>query len=95
MRRHAGGMTDLSLAMRTDSLALIRGPTEFVMYGPAVTSVFLDDKVEAYRGSVLHLNLISAVDGSALNWCEQNVLMQPLQSLEDLRKSGRNWTWRN
>ena len=23
---------------------------------------------------MLHLNLISAVDGSALNWCEQRVL---------------------
>ena len=33
VRRHAGGMpllTDLSLAMRTDPLALIRGATEFV-----------------------------------------------------------------
>ena len=33
MRRHAEGMTlltDLSLAMRTDPLALIRGATEFV-----------------------------------------------------------------
>ena len=33
VRRHAGGiplLTDLSLAMRTDPLALIRGATEFV-----------------------------------------------------------------
>ena len=42
VRRHVGGMpllTDLSLAMRTDPLALIRGVTEFVtvIYGPAVT----------------------------------------------------------
>ena len=41
VRRHVGGMpllTDLSLAMRTDPLALIRGATEFVtvIYGPAV-----------------------------------------------------------
>ena len=35
-----------------------------------------DEKVEAYRRSVLHLNLISAVDGSALNWCEQHVLRE-------------------
>ena len=81
MRRHAGGMlllTDLSLAMRTDSLALIRGATEFmtVIYGPAVTFAFPDLKVDAYRRSVLHLNLISAVDGSAPNWCEQHALRE-------------------
>ena len=81
VRRHVGGMpllTDLSLAMRTDPLALIRGVTEFVtvIYGPAVTFAFPDVKVEAYRRSVLHLNLISAVDGSTLNWCEQNTLRE-------------------
>ena len=79
VRRLVGDMpllTDLSLAMRTDPLALIRGATEFVkvIYGPAVTFAFPDVKVEANRRSVLHLNLISAVDGSALNWCEQHVL---------------------
>ena len=87
VRRHAGGMphlTDLSLAMRTDPLALIRGATEFVtvIYGPAVTIAFPDVKVEAHRRSVLHLNLISAVDGSALNWCEQHVLRELMS--EDL-----------
>ena len=81
VRRHVGGMpllTDLSLAMRTDPLALIRGATEFVtvIYGPAVTFPFPDVMVEADRRSVLHLNLISAVDGSALNWCEQHVLRE-------------------
>ena len=81
MRRHVGGLpllTDISLAMRTDPLALIRGATEFVtvIYGPAVTFAFPDVKVEAYRRSVLHLNLISAVDGSVLNWCEQHVLRE-------------------
>ena len=81
MRRHAGGMpllTDLSLAMTTDPLALIRGATEFVtvIYGPAVTSAFPDIKVEAYKRSVLHLNLISAVDASELNWCEHRVLRE-------------------
>ena len=77
-------LTDLSLAMRTDPLALIRGVTEFVtvIYGPAVTFAFPDVKVEAYRRSVLHLNLISAVDGSALNWCEQHVLRKLMS--EDL-----------
>ena len=59
VRRHVGGMpllTDLSLAMRTYPLALIRGVTEFVevIYGPAVTFAFPDVKVEAYRRSVLH-----------------------------------------
>ena len=66
VRRHVGGLplpTDLSLAMRTDPLALIRGATEFVtvIYGPPVTFAFPDAKVEAYRRSVLHLNFISAV----------------------------------
>ena len=79
MRRHAGGMplpTDLSSAKRTDPLAMNRGATEImrVIYGPAVTFAFPDVKVEPYKRSVLHLNLISAVDGSALNWCEQHVL---------------------
>ena len=85
--RHVGGMlllTDLSLAMRTDPLALIRGVTEFVtvIYGPAVTFAFPEVKVEAYRRSVLHLNLISAVDGSALNWCVQHTLRELMS--EDL-----------
>ena len=87
VRRHVRGMPlliDLSLAMRTGPLALIRGATEFVtvIYGPAVTFAFPDIKVEAYRRSVLHLNLISAVDGSALNWCEQHVLRELMS--EDL-----------
>ena len=87
VRCQAGGMillTDLSLAMRTDPLALIRGATEFVtvMYGPAVTFAIPDVKVEAYRRSVWHLNLISAVDGSALNWCEQPALREIMS--EDL-----------
>ena len=79
VRRQSGGMprlADLSLAMRTDPLALIRGATEFVTVidGPAVTFAFPDVKVEAYRRSVLHLNLISAVDESTLIWCEQHAL---------------------
>ena len=87
VRRHVGGMpllTDLSLAMRTDPLALIRGATEFVtvIYGPAVTFAFPDVKVEAYRRSALHLNLISAVDGFVLNWCEQHTLRELMS--EDL-----------
>ena len=85
--RHAGGMrllTDLSLSMRTDPLARIRGATEFstVIHGPSVTFAFTDVKAEAYRLSVLHLNLISAVDGSALKWCEQHTLREMVS--EDL-----------
>ena len=47
-----------------------------VIYGLAVTFAFPDVNLEAYRRSVLHLNLISAVDGNALNWCEQHVLRE-------------------
>ena len=70
--------------MRTDPLALIRGETEFVtvIYGPAVTFASPDFKVEAYRRSVLHLNFISPVDGSVLNWCEQHTLRELMS--EDL-----------
>ena len=49
-----------------------------VIYGPAVRFALPDVKVEAYRRSVLHPNLISAVDGSALSWCEHNVLHEDL-----------------
>ena len=53
-----------------------------MIYGPGVTFAFPDVKVEAYRRSVLHLNLISAVDGCALNWCEQHALQEMMS--EDL-----------
>ena len=87
VRRHAGDMpllTHLRLAMRTNPLALIRGATELVtvIYDPAVTFAFPDVKVEAYRRSLLHLNLISAADGSALNWCEHPALREMMS--EDL-----------
>ena len=62
--------------MRTDPLALIRGTTEFLTVIKGPTFVFHDVKVETYRRSVLHLNLISAVDGSVLNWCEQHALQE-------------------
>ena len=39
-------------------------------------------KKEACRRSVLHLNLISAVDGSTLNWCEKHALRELIS--EDL-----------
>ena len=52
VRCRAGGkplLTDLSLAMRTNPLALIREATEFVtvIYGPEVTFAFPDVNVEA------------------------------------------------
>ena len=53
-----------------------------VIYGPAVMFAFPDVKGEAYRSSLLHLNLISEVDGSARNWCEQQVLRELMS--EDL-----------
>ena len=53
-----------------------------MIYRPAITFAFPDDKVELYRRSVLHLNLISPVDGSALNWCEQHALREMMS--EDL-----------
>ena len=39
---------------------------------------FLTGKKETYSTSVLHLNLISVVDGSTLNWCVQNILQEAL-----------------
>ena len=74
-----GGMpllTDLCLAMRSGPLGMIRGLEEVVtcIYGPAVTFVFPDPPVTAYRHSVAHVSLISVLDGAALNWCRQEEL---------------------
>ena len=74
-----GGMpllTDLCLAMRSDPMGMIRGLEEVVtcIYGPAVTYAFPDPLVTAYRYSVTHLSLISILDGTTLNWCQQEVL---------------------
>ena len=44
------------------------------IYGPAVTYLFPDPLVTAYRNSVTHLSLISILDGTTLNWCQQEVL---------------------
>ena len=69
-------LTDLCLAMRSDPLGMIRGLGEVVtcIYGPAVTYVFPDPLVAAYRNSVVHVSLISVVDGTALNCCRQEEL---------------------
>ena len=69
-------LTDLCLAMRSDPMGIIRGLEEVVtcVYGPAVTYAFPDPLVTTYRHSVTHLSLISILDGTALNWCQQEVL---------------------
>ena len=78
-RKVNGGMpllTDLCLAMRSDPMGIIRGLEEVVtcIYGPAVTYAFPDPLVTAYRYSVTPLSLISILDGTTLNWCQQEVL---------------------
>ena len=72
-RKVNGGMpllTDLCLAMSSDPMGIIRGLEEVVtcIYGPAVTYAFPDPLVTAYHYSVTHLNLISILDGTTLNW---------------------------
>ena len=69
-------LTDLCLAMKSDPVGVIRGLEEVVncIYGPAVTYAFQDPLVAAYRHSVVHMSLISVLDGTALNWCQQEVL---------------------
>ena len=78
-RRMNGGIplfTDLCLAMRSDPMGMIRGLGEVVtcIYGLTVTFAFPDPLVIAYRYSVTHMSLISILDGTTLNWCQQEVL---------------------
>ena len=69
-------LTNLCLAMLSDPVGVIRGLEEVVtcIYRPAVTYAFPDPLVAAYHHSVVHVSLISVLDGTALNWCEQEVL---------------------
>ena len=62
--------------MRSDPLGVIRGLGEVVIciYGPAMTYAFPDPLEAAYRNSVVHVSLISVLDGTALNWCRQEEL---------------------
>ena len=62
-------LTDLCLAMRSDSVGMTKGLEEVVtcFYGPAVTYAFPDPLVAAYRNSVVHLSLLSVLDETALN----------------------------
>ena len=55
---------------------MIRGSGEVVtcVYGPAVTYAFPDPLAVTYRHSVVHVSLISILDGTALNWCRQKDL---------------------
>ena len=39
--------------------------------GTGLDWTFLDPLIAAYRLSVIHVSLISFLDGPALNWCEQ------------------------
>ena len=57
-------------------MGIIRGLEEVVtcIYGPAVIYAFPGPLVAAYRHSVVHVSLISVLDGTLLNWCQQEVL---------------------
>ena len=72
-------LTELCLAMRSDPLGMIRGLGEVVtcIYGPAVTYAFPDLLVVAYQHSVVHVNQISVLDRTALNWCRQKEFREP------------------
>ena len=55
---------------------MIRGLGAVVtcVYGPTVTYAFPDPLVAAYRPSVVHVSLISVLEGTALNWCRKEDL---------------------
>ena len=74
-RRHSL-LTDLCLAMRSNPLGMIRGLGEVVtcIYGPALTYVFPNPLVVAYRHSVVQVSLISVLYETTLNWCRQEDL---------------------
>ena len=61
-------LTDLCLAMKSDPVGMITGFGEVAtcVYGPAVTYAIPDPLVVAYRHSVVHVSLISILDGTAL-----------------------------
>ena len=69
-------LTDLTVMMRINPLALVHGLRELVtvVYGPVMSYVFPDVQVKTYRNSVLYVNLVSVVDCSVLNWPEQKEL---------------------
>ena len=67
---------------------MIRGLEAVVtcIYGPTVTYAFPDPLVTAYRYSVTHLSLISILDGTTLNWCQQEVLRAQMSNTELIGK---------
>ena len=72
MREVNGGiplLTDLCLAMRSDPIGIILGLGEVVtcVYGPAVIYAFPEQLVAAYGHSVVHVSLISILDGAKMN----------------------------
>ena len=69
-------LTDLCLAMQSDPLEETRGLGEVLTcaYGPTVTYAFPDPLIISYRPSVIHVSLISILDGTAMNWCKQGHL---------------------
>ena len=81
-------LTDLSVMMRINPLALIHGLREFVtvVYGPVMSFALPDVQEKAYRNSVLYVNLVSVVDCSVLNWVEQK---EQRELPSDDRLSGR------
>ena len=86
-RKEANGgiplLTDICLAMRSEPVEVIRGIEEVVtcVYGPAVTYAFPDPLMAAYRNSVVKVSLISVLDGTALNWCRQEVLKARMSNI--------------
>ena len=83
-------LTEVALMMQIDPLALIFGMREFVfmVYMSIVGHVFPDIQVEAYRHSVLFINIVSVVDCSVLNWVEQRELRR---LASDDRLFGKIW----
>ena len=76
MNRGTPLLTYLCLAMRSDYLGIFRGLGEVMtcIYGSTVTFAFPDPLIAAYRHSVTHISLVSLLNGTALNWCEQEYL---------------------
>ena len=81
-------LIDLCLAMRSDPLGMNRGLGEVVtcVYGPALKYAFPDQLVTAYRHSVVHVNVISILDGTALNLCKQEDLRAQMSKMVLFRK---------
>ena len=69
-------------------MGMIRGLGEVVIcvYGPAVTYVFSDLLVAAYRHSVVHVSLISVLHRTTLNWCRQEDLRARMSETVLFRK---------